>query len=347
MMHSFKRLWILTILCGFIILSSCAAPRAGKNITTDDMIPGWIDHPYNSYPASRYIVGIGSGDTRANAENNAIGSISKVFQSNVFVDETVLQNYYENKQGVTATAEIINKTNVKSSQALKNITIDKSYFSSAEGLYYVLAYLNRLDTEELYQQEIEENYELVKDYYSQYNANENKLVKFAYLMRASDLMKVNELLLSQFKIISVTGETIVSPVPVSQLMNEKVKLLSTITVRLNPDGGQSENAAPYLKEIVGKIGFKIVENQAADFDIIYRFTFAPANLGRNDVSGNNWQLELDVKDNINQFTLKTFNYANRTMGISKDQAYEKMMTTLKKELDQQFYKQFMEYIRSI
>ncbi|MGD9897693.1 MAG: LPP20 family lipoprotein [Calditrichaceae bacterium] len=346
-MLSFKRSWILTTLLGFLILSSCAAPKVGKNLSTDGKVPGWIDHPYDSYPASRYIVGVGSGDTRANAENNAIGSISKVFQSKVSVDETVLQNYYENKQGVTANSEIINKTNIKSGQALKNITIDKSYYSSSEGLYYVLAYLNRLDTEDIYQQEIEENYKLVSDYYYEYKTSENKLVKFAYLMRASDLMDVNELLLSQFKIISVTGETIEAPVPVSQIMNEKVKLLSMITVRLNPDGGQSENAAAYLKQVIGKIGFKIVEDQRADFDINYRFTFAPASLGRNDVSGNNWQLALDIKDNINQFTLKTFTFANRTMGISEDQAYEKMMTALKKELDQSFYKQFIEYIRSI
>ncbi len=317
-----------------------------QNIQAKDRLPEWVHNPHSSYPQSMYLVGIGTGDTRSDAENNAIGSISKIFQAKVDVDETLLEQYLESNEGTQFTSQMLNKTRVGSQQQLKNIKIAQSFFYEDEGLYYVLAYLDRMETEELYRADIERNHAKIADYYNNYQQSQDKLGQYAFLQKAIDLLHINEILYAQYEIINVTGEAIEPPVSLSELEKQRMALLNQISVALTVTGENQQEIATYLQETLGKTGFKIVESDA-DFSFNSHFELTPADLNRENITGYNWRLSIEVRDHVNQFTLKTFTLKNRTMGISDDQAMAKIMTIVQKELNNNFYNQFMDYIRKL
>ncbi|MBD3224023.1 MAG: hypothetical protein GF313_04800 [Caldithrix sp.] len=329
----------------FTFLLSCTYAQKQKP-TTGDQQPEWVHHPHKKYPKSMYLVGIGTGDTRADAENNAIGSISKIFQADVRVDETLVENYLETKDEASFTSQMLNKTKVGSRQNIKNITIAESFFDESEGLYYVLAYLDRSDTEEIYKKEMADNYQTVQKYYDNYQASSNKLNRYAFLQNAINIMKINELLKAQYQIITISGSMPKAPVLLSDLEKERLELLNNITVIIKGKGAHQREMEDYLKEVVGKIGFKVV-NQQADFLFDYHLETSKANLNRQNITGYNWQLAIEVKDNLNNYALKTFNLSNRTMGISDDQATAKMLSIIRSRLTENFHQQFVDYLRQL
>ncbi|MEJ2055583.1 MAG: LPP20 family lipoprotein, partial [Calditrichaceae bacterium] len=161
-MKSIKTVMIFILILQLLSMFSCAStPPPKSNTSTSSDYPEWINNPNSLYPDSRYIVGVGSGDTRQAAEKNAVGNIAKVFQSVINVDQTLIENYLEveqnNQNSASFSSQMLSRTSVTSQQDLKNIKIDEVYFSSNDGLYYVLAYLDRAETAQLYEQDIRNN----------------------------------------------------------------------------------------------------------------------------------------------------------------------------------------------
>lgn len=311
-----------------------------------DQLPQWVHQPHKSYPKSLYLVGIGSGDTRRDAENVAIGNIAKIFQAKVDVDETLLENYLESDDQTRFSTQMLNKTRVTSNQKLKNITIARSFFYEKEGLYYVLAYLDRMETEELYRQDIESNNHQAEQYYRSFKQSQNKLSRYAWLQKAIDLLQVNKALNSHYQIISTMGEKIEPALDLQELQKQQRDLLNRIGVEVKVNGDRTAEIRDYLHEMVGKVGFKIIES-GADFTFDSRFELLPADLKRNDIVGFNWKLTTDVRDNINNTMLRSFTLKNRTMAISRDQAVAKIMNAIQQELNTTLYTQFMDYIRTL
>ncbi|MBD3384414.1 hypothetical protein GF407_05735 [candidate division KSB1 bacterium] len=317
-----------------------------QSIEKGGQLPQWVHEPHKSYPQSMYLVGIGSGDTRLDAENVAIGNIAKIFQATVKVDETLLENYLESDEQSRFTTQMLNKTRVTSNQDLKNITIAKSFFYENEGLYYVLAYLDRMETEELYRQDMESNIDKAMSFYNAYKESQNKLSRYVFLQKAIDLLRLNEALNTHYQIISTMGDKIQSPLPLEEMERDRLALLNQIGVEVIVNGDKESEIRDYLHQVVGKIGFKIVQSDA-DFTFDARFDLNPADLGRDDITGYNWKLTTDVHDNVNNYMLRSFTLKNRTMAISPDQALAKIMNTVQKELNSDFNRQFMEYIRKL
>jgi hypothetical protein len=333
----------------FFILLNCG--QAKKPANTDKYSgseePEWVNNPHDLYPESQYIVGVGSGDTKEVAENNAIGSISKVFQSKVKVDQTVIENYLEQEKNgnisTSGSSRLINNTNVGSKQDLKNINIDKSYFSPNEGLYYVLAYLNRKETAAIYRKEIANNDLKIEEYHGLSLKNKNKLTKYAYLLKAKTISDINNILNEQYGIIRGDGSRVAPLITESQLNKELRELTQKITVNLQTTQDTPAEVGDYVKEAIGKFGFKIV-NSNSDFTFKFSLDMKKTDIGRANTVGYNWKFTLTVQDNINNYSLDTYNMKNRTIAISGEEAKAKIMHKVKKGLTTKFYKQFLNYM---
>ena len=162
---------VLTSQLIFCSHSNIKVRQAGSN----DETPIWIDNPYKSYPRDLYFSGVSTGDTRESAENNAMGSIAKIFKSNIKVDQTVVENFYETETTFESQSSLNRRTSVGSDLELKNIKIVDTWFSSGEGLYYARAILDREETAAVYRREIEENDVKISENYENYK-NSPKII---------------------------------------------------------------------------------------------------------------------------------------------------------------------------
>ena len=76
-------------------LLSCGASTKTTASKNPDERPNWIDNPTSSYPDSKYLTATGLADTKTAAEDNARGNISKIFQSKINLDQTLIENVTE------------------------------------------------------------------------------------------------------------------------------------------------------------------------------------------------------------------------------------------------------------
>ncbi len=338
----------IILLALFLSLMNCSWAQKTFPRSEGDL-PEWVNNPHRLYPEDQYIVGVGSGDTRQAAEDDAAGAIARVFKSDINVDRTLLENYLdENKGGQyqsSSSSEMLQRTNVKSKMRLKNVKFDKSYFSADEGVYYVLAYLDRRETALLYKKDILQNQKKLADYYQNFKDETNKLHKFAYINRALALSNLNRLLNEKYQILTGGGH-VPATIDQSLLVKDRNNLLDHITVNLVPENSASPQIEDYLKEMIGRIGFKI-SDQPGDFTIKYSFLVKPTQLHRKRIVALNWKLTLDVIDNINQYSLKTINIQKRTAGISKEEARARIFRAAQKALKVKFLRQFNQYLAKI
>ena len=337
----------------FLILFSLQLTHctyAQKNVPLDkgDRIPQWVNAPYDVFPQNQYIVGVGSGDTRDAAEKNAIAEIAKVFQSNIHVDETLVESALEHTKGktteLTTNSQMLNQTNITSNLELKNIKIDRVYFSEKEGQYYALAVLNRAETALLYRKDFDENDALMQKYFQQAAKESNKLHKLSDLNKAYALFEVNRLINEKYKVLT-NGQGLKSSIPENELKQALRQAREAISIQLKAENDTPPEVGDYLKEMIGNLGFKI-SNKPSDFVLSYRLERTKTNLNRPGIVAFNWQLTIRLSDRINNVTLKTFTVRKRTAAISEGEATARILRLAKMQIQNQFYRQFMDYLNS-
>ncbi|HID39229.1 MAG TPA: hypothetical protein EYP36_06915 [Calditrichaeota bacterium] len=333
----------------FILLSvmfALACSPSQKTMRQEGEKPEWIDNPYKLFPKSMYLVGVGTGDTREAAENNAFGSIAKIFRSKIQVQQSVYEQFLETNEQFSSTSQLKRRTTVGADEELKNIRTEHTYFSPNEGLYYALAVLDRSETEAMYENELQDNDQKIGEFYELYKKSNNKIHMYTYLAKALALDEQNRAIEQKLDIIAVQKFQR-EPAVSSRTLHEAMRsLLDRITVRLQAEEGTPEELQDYMREMIGKLGFKMVDG-SADFTFNYSLSLKEANLQRDDATGFNWKLTVVIKDNIKGYTLKAFNVEKRTLGISEEQARAKVLRSVRKECTENLYKQFVAYLTSV
>jgi len=344
-----KKVYLIIFLLTFIMLLNCTYAQKSNQVKGEST-PGWVNEPHKYYSENKYLVGVGSGDTRSAAEKDAVGNIAKIFQSKVKVDQTLVENYFETmgKEGseLSQSSQMLRQTSIASNQDLKNIKIEEAFFSQTEGVYYVVALMDRAETAAFYVQDMANNDKKIQEHFTNYQNSGNKLHRFAYLNKAKMISAVNGILGQQYQIITGGQEAPVQSITENQIDKELRLLLDQITVTLSPAAGTADEVSDYLKETVGKIGFKIVQN-SGDFSFKYSLDIKPTELNQPNTVAYNWKLTIQVNDNLNNFALKAFNIEKRTVAISEGEAKGKIMRLVRSELDKSFYKQFLNYVNSL
>ncbi len=344
-MHRRNYLFFIFLSISLMLLNCTYAQKSAH--AAKDQMPSWVNNPHELYPEDEYIVGVGSGDTRQAAEDDAVGNIARVFKSKIKVDRTLIENYLEDEKSgdISGSTQTMQRSRVSTKMQLKNVKIDKSYFSPTDGVYYVLAYLDRRETAGLYRKDILQNQDKISEYYQHFKQEKNKLHKFAYINKAVALSDMNALLNEKFQILTKGGH-VPAELERSTLVKERNDLLDKITVNFQPVGNPPQEILDYLHEVIGKVGFKTVQG-AADFTIKYSFDLQKSNLQRKNIVAFNWKLTVDVLDNVNHFSLKTFNIAQRAAAISKGEARSRIMRNAKKALNKKFFRLFTQYLTTL
>ncbi len=324
----------------------CSYAQKSPKLQKGDQRPEWVDNPYAFYSQDRYFVGVGSGDTRDAAEKNAIAQIARVFQTKIQVDQTLIETINEslkkNKATLSSESTIQNTIRLQSNIELKNVKINQTYFSEKEGLYYVLATLNRPETAALLKQDFEENNQLIKKYFEDAFHETNKLHQLANINRAVALAQINQLINEQFKILT-GGQGLKLAIEESKLFNTAKKIREQILVKIKGEGSYADEINAYLREVIGKLGFSIT-NEDPDLSFFFTLSLNKTNLQRPGIVAFNWQLSINIEDNVNHITLKTFNLAKRTAAISEGEAQTRILRTIKKELTNRLYKKILDYL---
>jgi len=309
--------------------------------------PDWVMNPQSKYKDAYYLSAVGSGDTKKSAEKDAYSNLSKIFQADIKSDETLTQKFEEttvgDKTSLTAEEKMRNLTQIQSEQTLKNVKIGDSYFDPNSGEYYVIAYLNRSETEDIYHSEVMQNTQKIDQYYSQYEGGTSKLDKLKYLSNAIELAEQNEILNAQLRIISPSHAGIELKQPLEKLVAERNTFAKTIHVIVIGSGKYNDYLEDYLKEVFNNFGFMVYASAAdadyIDFRIESSLSISKIDLDR-DEKFVRWELSITILDKVSNAEAVLYTKSDREGHLNLTEAQNRALRTVKRTIQKDFFKFF-------
>ncbi|MBI9031512.1 LPP20 family lipoprotein [bacterium] len=335
-----RKIFYLLILV--ITLMGCSS----NSVVKSNGNPEWIDNPKVKYPEGMYLAAVGYGSTRRAAEADAMGSVARIFKTDVKANTKFTERYSElevtkQEDEISLFSENTKDIFISAEQDLINIEIGES-FTDNLGKVYALAYIHRSRTADIYDEKIIQTNEMVEFYLDKYKSSQDVLQQYAYLGVASIFAYQNQNLLDQLAIISPMEYQMIGVEnnypKINSLLREIANQIS-FSVQVNND--ENEIIANSIKEIINEMNFNIVSSNPMlkiQSDLLYQ----DVELDRKEEFVKS-EFNLSITDPNNQ-TILSLNEKARTGGINKAEAISKsksaIVNSLKKKLQIRIEKYF-------
>jgi len=133
----------LTLICAI----ACPVP------TLADEPPSWINTESTQYPRERYLSGVGDGDSRKAAEDQAYAAVSRIFKANIQSKTREWEKYLQlskSDKGLKGRPQISRQvmieqlTQVSSGKVLENVFIAETWADPESDRTYALAVMDRV-----------------------------------------------------------------------------------------------------------------------------------------------------------------------------------------------------------
>lgn len=229
--------------------------------------PEWVTNPEKTYPNSQYLSAVGTGDSRKEAENSAVASLARIFESKVRSEESINARYVElmkasGKSEMESRTDVNKNITVSSAQTLYNVRFPESYTDNL-GKVYVLAVIEREPTAAIYKNKIHYNQALIASFVSHSRESKDPVDKYANMNAALVTAKLNEVLRDQLGIIML-GMTAKSDtnLSVSEITEMCAEAQKNVSFAIQVSGNEKDNVTGMLKELVSDLGFPVEENGA-------------------------------------------------------------------------------------
>ncbi|MEA3500460.1 MAG: hypothetical protein U9R41_05520 [Candidatus Marinimicrobia bacterium] len=344
-----KFLTIISLLLISLLIFNCS--QTGQNLGSanakSDKRPVWMDNPHKLYPDSKYLVAIGAGDTRQDAENIAAGNLSRIFESKVKVDHTMKERYKSLSKGTEfvseeLTTESNENVNIKSDQSLVNVKFGKSYIDKMARIH-VLAYLNRAETASIYAGKINTaNNQIL--YFSDKSEKSNDILEqYAYLNAAMILSLNNKMLLDQLQVISHADYKVINAnkgYDHNEIKNMVSDLAQKITFSVNIKNDPDDRVKVLLEEIIGELSFNLSNDPILNID--GKVSYEDLDLQRGNLKFVGWELNIKMTNNADD-VLITIVEKGREGGLDNAGAKRNAVKQIGKIINKKFKKQLTGY----
>ena len=308
--------------------------------------PSWIDNPNGKYSDASYLVAIGEGDNRKAAENNATSNLALIFKSDIKVDNSQIDRYNElmgDQEAFQHESNVTKKVNVSSKQTLFNVKFGESYTSNT-GRVFVLAYIDKMETADIYNEKIKVNTEKINFFITTASNTSDKIINYSALNAASLFSLDNEMLIEQLKIISPEfGNTENLGYDHNDITKKSIDAAKEISFSVNIQNDSDGKTTAFIKEFLNSKGFIINSNPILKID--GSVTYEKLDLGRPEkfVSWNLYLNMLDLEEN----TLFSTTAKGREGSVSYDAALSRCVNEIGKKIKSDFGKKLVTYFDNL
>ena len=308
-------------------LASCVSPGGSASAPAQGgagpagELPEWYLDPQIVYPTETFLTAIGSGDTRRDAEQQALAGLSQVFEAEVRVDQRTSERYSEimGAQGNMSESEVrlAQDTNVRSNQTLLNVQFGEAAVDDL-GQVHVIAYIERLPTARVYSDLIETNGEQVELFLDESEAGGGLVRSYAYLSAAAVVSQANEVLREQLRIIAPGFSQMVSlGYEPDVVLQRRADLATRMRVAVQIAGDDTGRIEGLIREALSEERFPTGdEDPVLQVRGAMRIEDGESN---NDFLSVRWSLTLDMSGPDGN-TLVTFDEQSRASAISREAA---------------------------
>jgi len=298
-----------------------------------DTPPAWVLTPKLIYPDKDYFSSVGEGRTKDEAENNAIGNISKIFETNVTVVSILKERTSQLNNQTTRIVNMNVDVQLRSNAKLVNVRTGEYW--SGNGRHYVLAYLNKRETAKVYQSKIADNDNKIDVLMRNINSIERPFDKYYYGCEAVILADENDKLHS-YLILLMSPDT--PPPPKHTYLSTNIaigQLLKKITMRIEIDR-KYRNVEQKLSKVLTNLGFSVTKNGLMDVIVEVNEIISQSD----GFVFSKYSFNIDVDDGNETFF--TFTRSGKVGHVSIDNLNIKVIKELENYIDKEFEKEFVE-----
>ncbi|MBH0207882.1 MAG: LPP20 family lipoprotein [Nitrospira sp.] len=226
---------VMLCLCYLIGVSGCAW-FGGKDK------PEWVDGRASRYPPSQYLTGVGRGENRSTAENQAYAAVARIFKVEVAAQAKDWEAYLVTEHDEVARSErrltIDHVTKVSTDKVLENVNIGDAWYDSGTKVHYALAVVNRSQAEASVTDKVVGLDREIDADTVEARQTTDKLAKVRALRRAGRNLVLREAYNTDLRVIRSSGQGIPSTYRVGELSGELAQFLSSnlgLTVQFSGD----------------------------------------------------------------------------------------------------------------
>lgn len=328
----------LFLLAGFVLLVftyGCSATAEAQS----QELPVWVNNPADEYSENQFLMAVGSSPTREGARTQAQSNLAQIFVSEVAVDESYVNEFREitdSEEGTTVreNTNLITRSEVNSDQQMRNVEI-KEMHQSADGTFYALAAMDRLETAQLYSREIRNNQNEISSLRKKAEQTDSRLDRLIYLKQALATARVNEMLINQRAILS--GQVAREQVALSEIMQEYREAKNACTVKLIKDGEVPREVQSSITRKLQNEGFEVSNNaQHPVIEMTVNLMMEPVDLNRPKYEFIQWALQIEAQNKENGQWFSTYMAEGREGSMNERYARQRAVQAIQEKLSSEF-----------
>ena len=228
--------------------------------------PSWIDGTSEQYPASQYLLGVGQADSRAASTERAYAAVARIFKAEISAQARDWESYLVLENRGKASTErrltLDHVTNVSTDKVLENVQILDSWFDRRTGQHYVMAGMNRAQSEAALVERIAELDRTVETEIRESRESQDKLTRVRNMKRAAKNLVLREAYNADLRVIRTSGQGVAPVYRVADLTNELEQFLATnLIIGVQVTGEQTEPTRRAVMEGLIREGLPVTGRQ--------------------------------------------------------------------------------------
>ncbi|MBI2191546.1 MAG: LPP20 family lipoprotein [Planctomycetes bacterium] len=254
---------LLSSVCG--CFTTGGSPPAGDGGAGD--APDWVRGQPARYPSARYLSAVGTGASRAMAEENARAELARIFRSEIDSRTRTYEKYLQASSGAkTRSSEEISQENltvISTRKVIEGSEIAEVYRQKQPEAHYALAILDRSRSAEMLKDRLDRLDSEIESLLKEAHGITDKLDRLRTLHRSVPKFALRDAYDTELRIVSAEGGGRASPHRFADVQAELDQLLfQDLSIAVRVKGHGSEELRASLLERLGRLNLKVERDEA-------------------------------------------------------------------------------------
>ncbi|MGP0591996.1 LPP20 family lipoprotein [Nitrospira sp. T9] len=314
----------IVIWSGVSILAGGCAWFGGKTP------PEWIMSPHQSYPAERYLTGIGEAESRDQAEKRAYAAIARVFTAQVNTQSMDHETYSIQESGVGSQTrrelQLDQRTQVTTSKALENVQILDLWYQPSTRHFWALAGLDRQQAEKAILERLQEWDTKIKNMIHQGRTHPQKIQRIRGYKEAMILLADRDTLNTDLRVIRTSGDSLPPSYRIPQIQREFMDFVAqNLVISVAIEGEYHEDIERAILEGLKQEGLlgrpaDSKSSEVADLAIVGQGQFWTVNLPDPLFKYVRWCGDIDIYENPSHRLIGVISETGREGHVTEKEA---------------------------
>lgn len=329
---------LLAITLTFLFIWGCAYAKK----------PYWLEKEHKKYGSKRYITGIGIGETRETAENEARANIAKVFNAKVESETQdfmqTIKKFEKKKVKAKSFEDVQQLTKISTDKVLEGTIIAE--LKKHKKIYYAFAVLDKMKTTNILSDKIANLDIEIKKLATEADKSENKITKIKNYNKILKNFVERKAINAELKIVSPVGMGIDSAIKAADISAKLDKLLTSgFKLSIKIDGNYVEQITSYVKEALTSLGFTLSDKiDEADVTIDGKVVIEPTEHPDKSWQWVKYETSFDLVDVKTKNTFGNITKNGQEAQLTLDAANNKALVTINKVIEKEMTDEIKKYI---